>query len=455
MNCLDRHILRKHWLPEHTEWVISACQKMEKETGFPGTAAILVEYLKKRTPIEPLRDCEFEVQCARAFCRVHCTPFFVHATLIDEVVREIRDTRKPPLFPGTQPQFETRYPRADSLADLFPSEFASANELLPVSKREAAVESCTHVTTRGKGCFELRPGLAHLDFLNFFVDEGPRCADCKAVLICACVREVFLLHFGRWFSVLHEGEIEKRSRKGDFCVGFREGLCDLCSTKKKRIPDDDGFWGAIPGLRAINAFRRECPNAYKQLLDVWLAQIESERAPWAELRPLIACYEQIMRGADVHEVRLEYEASSPKVPPRDLFRHYFQEARSQFRERFGLPGIGKGRVGESKLLRVVREMFPDQHVLHNARPNWLGGLELDVFVPERNLAFEYMGKQHYEPIDHFGGMEAFQIRVANDRRKTEICRERGVHLVHIHYADEVTREAVSEVLAESYHAADP
>jgi hypothetical protein len=140
MICLDRHILRKHWLPEHTEWVISACQKMEKETGFAGTTAILVEYLKKRTPIEPLRDCEFEVQCARAFCRVHRTPFFVHANIIDDIVREIRDTRKPPVLPASQPRFGTFYPRAESLPDLFPAEFVSAEELLPLSEEETAVE---------------------------------------------------------------------------------------------------------------------------------------------------------------------------------------------------------------------------------------------------------------------------------------------------------------------------
>jgi hypothetical protein len=455
MICLDRYILRKHWLPEHTDWVISACEKMEKETGFPGTTAILVEYLKKRTPIEPLRDCEFEVQCARAFCRVHRTPFFVHANIIAEIVGEISDTRKPPLFSGNPFRFEPPYSPAESLADMFPSEFASAEELLPLSRAEAAVESCAHSAMRGSGGLEIRRGLRHLDFLSFLTDELPRCAKCGALIICSCVREVFLIHIGRSFSVLDEGEIGRRSRKADECIGFRDGLCDLCSTRRTGVPEDDRFWNAVPGLRAIDAFRRECPTQYQQLKHVWHAQIDSERAPWAELQPLIACYEQIMRGANVHDLRLQYEASTSKVPPRDLFRHYFQEVRSQFRERFGLPGIGKGRVGESKLLRVVREMFPEERVFHNARPNWLEGLELDVFIPECNLAFEYMGQQHYKPIDHFGGTDAFQIRIANDERKVQICRERGVHLVHIHYADEVTRESITEILAESYKVSSP
>jgi len=65
------------------------------------------------------------------------------------------------------------------------------------------------------------------------------------------------------------------------------------------------------------------------------------------------------------------------------------------------------------------------------RPDWLtagrlGRLELDGYCKALLLAFEYQGRQHYEPGVFAEGLPRIQER---DRLKAELCSGRGVKLV--------------------------
>ncbi len=83
-------------------------------------------------------------------------------------------------------------------------------------------------------------------------------------------------------------------------------------------------------------------------------------------------------------------------------------------------------IFESNLL----EKFP------SVRPEWLEGLELDGYNEELGIAFEYQGRQHYKYIPKFfhrEGIHQFHEQQERDRRKYQICAERGVKLILIPY----------------------
>jgi hypothetical protein len=114
------------------------------------------------------------------------------------------------------------------------------------------------------------------------------------------------------------------------------------------------------------------------------------------------------------------------------------EATSHAREhgKYLIYGSAKNQSrGEELTRQILEDVFGT--TFPNIRPEWLVNpdtgrlLELDCYSEEMNLAFEYQGLQHYEPVDFFGGTEAYDSQVKRDKIKRQLCKTRGVTLVEI------------------------
>lgn len=67
------------------------------------------------------------------------------------------------------------------------------------------------------------------------------------------------------------------------------------------------------------------------------------------------------------------------------------------------------------------------------RFDWLRNkiaLSLDFYLPKYNIAIECQGRQHFIPVDKFGGEEAFKDTVDRDVVKKNLCEENGVRLCY-------------------------
>lgn len=106
-----------------------------------------------------------------------------------------------------------------------------------------------------------------------------------------------------------------------------------------------------------------------------------------------------------------------------------REAENRLRESFRLPHVGQGWVQETRLFNLIREEFLETKVIQHGSPSWLGRQHLDIWIPEYSIAVEYHGRQHFEPVEFFGGQEAFEKSVLRDKRKENLCIENKVHLV--------------------------
>lgn len=76
---------------------------------------------------------------------------------------------------------------------------------------------------------------------------------------------------------------------------------------------------------------------------------------------------------------------------------------------------------------------------------WLGRQHLDFYLPEYKVAIECQGKQHFEPIEYFGGIEKFNHLKSLDKKKLELCRNNDVSLYYVNYDDNV-EECVEMIL---------
>ncbi|MBU4480557.1 hypothetical protein KKG48_03920 [Patescibacteria group bacterium] len=128
----------------------------------------------------------------------------------------------------------------------------------------------------------------------------------------------------------------------------------------------------------------------------------------------------------------------------ELVEEILREAENLLRENHGLPRIGEGWISEMQLYNLVKTIFPEAQ--HHGTPDWLKPQHLDVFVPSKKLAFEYQGRQHFEPLDFFGGEESFGRTKRLDRRKMQKCKSNGALLIYWRYDEPINREVLIEKL---------
>jgi hypothetical protein len=144
-------------------------------------------------------------------------------------------------------------------------------------------------------------------------------------------------------------------------------------------------------------------------------------------------------------IRVEYGAYIKKLS----LEHRITERQAEniVREMRGVPKIGEGWIQETILFYKIKSAFPNINVVHQGRPTWLKNQRFDVWIPSRKIAIEYNGKQHYEPVDFFGGIEGFEKLQELDDRKATLCAENGVRLFIVRY-DEDMDAAVSVIRSE-------
>lgn len=108
---------------------------------------------------------------------------------------------------------------------------------------------------------------------------------------------------------------------------------------------------------------------------------------------------------------------------------------------------GQGWVSETLLYHLVKKLYPKQTIYFHYRPDFLDGLELDIFIKEKNIAIEYQGRQHFEPIEFFGGKESFIKQQKNDNKKLNICKSLKIPLIYFDYKDDLSEELVQKRLS--------
>lgn len=60
-------------------------------------------------------------------------------------------------------------------------------------------------------------------------------------------------------------------------------------------------------------------------------------------------------------------------------------------------------------------------------------LSYDYYIPCNNTLIEYQGKQHYLPLEFFGGENQLIIQQEHDRRKREYAFSNGYEFIEIPY----------------------
>lgn len=137
----------------------------------------------------------------------------------------------------------------------------------------------------------------------------------------------------------------------------------------------------------------------------------------------------------------KYQNSLTPIKHKCLIDNYEWDVRpSQVLRGFGCPKCSTSK-GEKKVedwLSLHNINFEIQKRFSDCRD--IKPLPFDFYLPDYNLCIEYQGKQHYEPVNYFGGLEKFTYQQYHDELKKEYCEEKGISLLCIPYNKNIEEE---------------
>jgi very-short-patch-repair endonuclease len=102
-------------------------------------------------------------------------------------------------------------------------------------------------------------------------------------------------------------------------------------------------------------------------------------------------------------------------------------------------GNEQGSSGEVKIKKVLNEMkidyqYNSSHEVKNENNNYLRW-DFIITSCEEPLFIEYDGRQHFEPVEHWGGQKAFEQTKKYDKLKDDYCNDNGYLLLRIPYTE--------------------
>lgn len=103
-----------------------------------------------------------------------------------------------------------------------------------------------------------------------------------------------------------------------------------------------------------------------------------------------------------------------------------------------LRGMGCSSCNESrgekeiaKFLNKYKINFERQKKFHDCRNVF--ELPFDFYIPSKRTCIEFDGKQHYQPMEFFGGVKAYESLKINDKIKNDYCEDNYINLIRIRY----------------------
>lgn len=99
----------------------------------------------------------------------------------------------------------------------------------------------------------------------------------------------------------------------------------------------------------------------------------------------------------------------------------------------GCPFCGES-AGE-KAIAVALDRLKEPYEIQKTFPGLIfkSSLKFDFWIPRLKMCIEYNGIQHYEPVEHFGGMEKFLTNLKRDEAKERYCARVGIKILIIPY----------------------
>lgn len=222
--------------------------------------------------------------------------------------------------------------------------------------------------------------------------------------------------------------------------GFKKDLCFFCNHKIPHLKYCDSMYGSKFQQKYSWYINQEYFKLGIDLQQIFENNILANKCP-LDIQKLIShCISlksMLANTSDNEKIEEELKIYEKQV-------HTLVE--NSARKRLGFKNKGESWTNETTLYYIVKGIFPNCNVIFHYRPKWLNGLELDIYIKEEKIAFEYQGIQHFFPIKFWGGETQLKIQQEHDMEKRKLCQEYGIRLLYFNYNESITEAAVRQKL---------
>lgn len=108
--------------------------------------------------------------------------------------------------------------------------------------------------------------------------------------------------------------------------------------------------------------------------------------------------------------------------------------------------------GQNKISEILNERYEyyEEHSFDDCRnPLTNYPLRFDFYIPSLKTVIEYNGKQHYEPIEFFGGALVHEKTRIRDEYKEQYCNSNNIKFIVIKYDENIEQKLIE------YHIIEP
>jgi very-short-patch-repair endonuclease len=141
----------------------------------------------------------------------------------------------------------------------------------------------------------------------------------------------------------------------------------------------------------------------------------------------------------------EYKNIKSKIIVNCKNHSYFETTAELLINGYGCSSCGKISLGEERISKYLLSNnieYTKQKSFDDCL--FVNKLQFDFFIPSKNICIEYDGKQHFEPIEYFGGYESYIAQIKKDSVKNEFCESKKIKLIRIPYYEYENIEKILE-----------
>jgi very-short-patch-repair endonuclease len=97
-------------------------------------------------------------------------------------------------------------------------------------------------------------------------------------------------------------------------------------------------------------------------------------------------------------------------------------------------GSGCTKCDEYKFNKITKKYLETNNISFHQEHRFIDcNLPFDFYLPKYRTIIEFDGRQHFEPIENFGGLESYNKLKINDKIKSDYCEDNYISLIRIRY----------------------